>query len=357
MTSKKILIFSRAYQNMAGGVEKMSLDLARGLSARGHSVVILSLDDQLDQSFFEWPPHVQWIKIGIGDPSKRASFISRCQRLKSIRAAAKEIRPDVGIGFQVGSFALLRLATLGLGIKSIAAERNSPDLFNYIRNGKIKRFFAGLILFTSFRVAVQFESYRIKYPIWLRSKIVVTPNWVKESVFSERQNPHLPFSILFVGRLTFQKNVTVLLDAMKLLPLDFQLTIIGDGPELANLKAKATLLPNSITFEAPMRDLSSEYKNAFVLCMPSRWEGFPNVVAESLSQGLPVVGFELCSGIPELISDGVNGSIASGMDNPKSLAEALIRASETDFLSDKIKSTIHVYNFQNFIKHWEASFE
>jgi len=335
----------------------MSLDLARGLSARGHSVVILSLDDQLDHSFFEWPPSVQWIKIGIGDPSKRATFISRCKRLKSIRAATKEIRPDLGIGFQVGSFALLRLATLGLDIKSIAAERNSPDLFKYIRHGKVKRFFSNLILLTSFRVAVQFESYRMKYPIWLRSKIVVTPNWVKETAFSERQNPQRQFSILFIGRLTFQKNVNVLLDAMKLLPNYFQLNIIGDGPEMVDLKARANLLPNSITFELPMNDLSSAYKNAGVLCMPSRWEGFPNVVAESLSHGLPVVGFALCSGIPELIRDGVNGSIASGMDNPKSLAEALIRASETDFLPNVIKSTIQVYNFQDFIGHWEASFE
>jgi glycosyltransferase involved in cell wall biosynthesis len=357
LTSKKILIFSRAYQNMAGGVEKMSLDLARGLSEGGNSVVILSLDDQLDQSFFEWPPNVEWIKIGIGDPSKRASFISRCKRLKSIRSVAKEIRPDVGIGFQVGSFALLRLATLGLGIKSIAAERNSPDLFLYIRNGKIKRFFANLILFTSYRVAVQFESYKMKYPNWLRSKIVVTPNWVNETLNHERQDLPLRFSILFIGRLTFQKNVTVLLDAVKLLPPDIELTIIGDGPELADLKAKANLLPHSIKFESPLRDLGSAYNKASVLCMPSRWEGFPNVVAESLSHGLPVVGFKLCSGIPELISDGINGSIALGMDNPNTLAEALVRASETHFLSNTIKSTIKMYNFQDFIRHWEASFE
>ncbi len=355
MTPKKILIFSRAYQNMAGGVEKMSLDLARGLSERGHSVAVMSLDNHLDQPFFEWPHSIQWIKIGIGDPSKRASFVARCQRLKSIRAAAKENRPDVGIGFQVGSFALLRFATLGLGIKTIAAERNSPDLFGYIRNGKIKRFFSNIILLTSYRVAVQFENYRLKYPIWLRTKIVVTPNWVKEVVLSKSQDPKLRFSILFVGRLTFQKNVNVLLSAMSLLPDNFQLTIIGDGPELEDLKARAELLPHLIEFEPPMLDLSSAYQNASVLCMPSRWEGFPNVVAEALSYGLPVVGYRLCSGIPELIEEGFSGIIAEGMNNPSTLADALLKASRTDFPNLRISKAMKKYSFRNFINHWEES--
>lgn len=356
MIPKKIVIFSRAYQNMAGGVEKMSLDLAKGLSDRNHSVVILSLDEKTDLPFFDWPPLVEWIKIGIGDPSKRANFVFRLRRLKSIRATVRDIHPDVGIGFQIGSFALLRLATFGLCIRTIAAERNSPDLFSYIQNGRIKRFFSNLILLTSYRVSVQFENYKTKYPAWLRSKIVVTPNWVQESTLTESRNTPKVFSILFVGRLTFQKNITVLLDAMKLLPTTFQLTIIGDGPEMDILRAKANLLPHNIFFELPKRDLNSSYASASILCMPSRWEGFPNVVAESLSCGLPVIGFELCSGIAELIIDSVNGAIAKGMDDPISLAEALIRASKMELCESKIKSTVQSYNFEKFISSWEDSF-
>lgn len=357
MTPRKILIFSRAYQNMAGGVEKMSLDLARGLSEKGHSVVILSLDSTSDVAFFDWPPTVEWVKIGIGDPSKRAGTISRLKRIKSIRGAAKKIQPDVGIGFQIGSFALLRLATIGLGIKTIAAERNSPDLFYYIRNGKLKRFFSNLILFSSYRVAVQFKNYRTKYPFWLQKKIVITPNWVKDVTAKELTVKQNGFSILFVGRLTFQKNLSVLLEATKLLPHNFKLTVIGDGPELEDLRTKARNLNQTISFEPPRYDLSSSYAEANILCLPSRWEGFPNVVAEALSFGLPVVGFAKCSGISDLISDGINGTIAEGMDDPSTLAEAIIRAHETEFVPDKIKSTVQIYSFEKFIEHWESCFE
>lgn len=341
---------------MAGGVEKMSLDLARGLAEKGHSVVILSLDSAADVAFFDWPPTVEWIKIGIGDPSKRAGTMARLKRVKSIRNVARNYRPDIGIGFQIGSFALLRLATFGLGIKTIAAERNSPDLFNFIRKGKIKRFFSNFILFTSSKVAVQFENYRTKYPFWLRSKIIVTPNWVRQIVSINRIPKRDVFSILFVGRLTYQKNLSVLLEAFKLLPQNFQLTVIGDGPELQDLKFKAQQLSQSVFFELPRNDLNSAYANANLLCLPSRWEGFPNVVAEALSYGLPVVGFEKCSGIPDLISDGVNGIIAAGSDDPYTLANALVRGSETSFNVDVIKSTINKYSYSQFIEHWEASF-
>ena len=353
MNSKKIVIFSRAYQNMAGGVEKMSLDLAKGLSERGHIVVIISLDKESDNPFFEWPAAVSWIRIGIGNPDKRATILNRFRRLKAIRVIAKDIRPDFGIGFQVGSFALLRLATLGLGIKTVAAERNSPDLFGYIRRGKEKRFFSNLILFSATRVAVQFESYRRQYPLWLRHKIVVTPNWVAQIESSKTVMDAMPFQIMFIGRLTFQKNVAVLLDAMEHLPSHFQLTIIGEGPDLKILQNRATSLNQKVIFESPRRDLKSAYESSGVLCMPSRWEGFPNVVAESLAHGLPVVGFELCSGIPDLVRDGVTGIIAKGMDSHLELAEALKRASVTHFTESIIKESIEIYSFQNFINKWE----
>lgn len=357
MNSKKILIFSRAYQNMAGGVEKMSLDLARGLSERGHSVIILSLDKKSDTAFFEWPKSVDWIQIGIGDPALRATILTRFRRLQAIRVVCRDIRPDTGIGFQVGSFALLRLATFGLGVKTIAAERNSPDLFDYIRKGKVKRFFSNLILLSATNVAVQFESYRSKYPVWIRPKIVVTPNWVAQIDSPKTVLAQQPFNILFIGRLTFQKNVEVLLNAMDYLPDDFQLTIIGDGPDKKILQAKAASLHQRIVFRPPQRDLNSAYISSGVLCMPSRWEGFPNVVAESLSYGLPVVGFELCSGIPDLIIDGVTGAIAEGMDSPNALAEALLRASSTHFSESKIKESVRTFSFENFLNKWEDALD
>ncbi len=355
MQSKRVLIFSRAYQNMAGGVEKMSLDLAKGLADRGHCVTILSLDQDSDTAFFDWPENVSWRKVGIGDPEKRASFAIRIKRMLAIRKIIKELRPQVGLGFQVGSFALIRLASIGLGMQSVAAERNSPDLFEYISRGKLKRFFSNIILGTSTKITIQFESYKSKYPRWLRTKLVVTPNWVRLAPEVASSNRSTRFKILFVGRLTFQKNVEVLLNVMNDLPENFELTIIGAGPDLSRLRAIALESGRQIFFTEPQTDLTPCYRSNDVLCMPSRWEGFPNVVAEALAHGLPVVGFDGCSGIPDLIVHGQTGVIALGMDNSESLSQALLNAAELQFDPEEIRESMRQYSFENFINKWERA--
>lgn len=355
MQSKRILIFSRAYQNMAGGVEKMSLDLAKGLADRGHKVTIVSLDQDSDNAFFDWPENVSWKKVGIGDPEKRATFVVRVRRILAIRSIVKELRPNVGLGFQVGSFALMRLASFGLGMQSVAAERNSPDLFEYISRGKLKRFFSNIILGTSTRIAIQIESYKSKYPHWLKTKLVVTPNWVWLAPEVASRIRSINFNILFVGRLTFQKNVEVLLNAMNNLPDNFELTIIGAGPELSRLRAKALESGRHIVFKDPQTDLRADYLSADVLCMPSRWEGFPNVVAEALAHGLPVVGFDGCSGIPDLVVHNQTGVIAPGMNNPESLRQALLNAAELQFDPEEIRESMRQYSFENFIDKWERA--
>lgn len=355
MQSKRVLIFSRAYQNMAGGVEKMSLDLAKGLADRGHQVTIISLDQDSDTPFFDWPENVTWKRVGIGDPEKRATFVVRLRRILAIRSIVKKLRPDVGLGFQVGSFALMRLATIGLGMKSVAAERNSPDLFDFISQGKVKRIFSNFILGTSTKVAIQFEGYKKKYPRWLRNRMVVTPNWVQLPNEVRTIDVSKSFKILYVGRLTFQKNVEVLLNAMNHLPEIFELTIIGAGPDLNKLKALAYKGSHKIVFKEPRLDLSADYLSADILCMPSRWEGFPNVVAESLAHGLPVVGFYGCSGIPDLVVDGQTGVVAAGMDNSDSLKQALLHAAELQLDPKKIRESMRGYSFQNFIDNWEKA--
>jgi glycosyltransferase involved in cell wall biosynthesis len=350
-----LLFYSRAYANVAGGVEKMSLDLARGLVERGHTITILSLDQKMDKSFFQWPEKVSWIKLGIGDPNKKNNILIRLKRVRAIRNVVKADSFDAAVGFQIGSFALLKSALIGLRIRTIAAERNAPTLFKYISKGRLKRFFSNLILYTADCITVQFEDYKKLYPRFLQNKIKVTPNWVaNQANIKHKLNPKL-ISVLFVGRLTFQKNVSVLIKALKYLPSNFEISIVGDGPELDDLKQLASDYSQIVEFFPPSNDLSSLYRNAKMFCLPSRWEGFPNVIAEALSHGLLCVGFKECSGIPQLIIDNQNGFTAKEMGDPKSLAQALIAASLIKSSPSEIALTIARYTYDEYIKSWEIA--
>jgi glycosyltransferase involved in cell wall biosynthesis len=350
-----LLFYSRAYANVAGGVEKMSLDLARGLVQRGHTITILSLDQEFEKSFFEWPEKVSWIKLGIGNPNKKNNILIRLRRIRAIRNIAKSGNFDAAVGFQIGSFALLKSAIFGLKIRIIAAERNAPTLFSFISNGKFKRFFSNIILYSADCIAVQFEDYKKLYPRFLHNKIKVTPNWVASQINISRTLDPKVVKVLFVGRLTFQKNVSALIEALKYLPTNFQLSIVGDGPEIKWLKNLSTDYPQIVEFHPPSTDLSAMYRGANIFCLTSRWEGFPNVIAEALSYGLPCVGFRECSGIPQLIIDNKNGFTAKKMGDPKSLAEALIAASHIKSRPTHIALTVKDYTYEKYIKAWEIA--
>ncbi len=137
---------------------------------------------------------------------------------------------------------------------------------------------------------------------------------------------------IFVGRLTRQKGVHDLLDALGILRkqgLALDLTIVGDGPERAALKAQARALglPAQFTgFVAPEL-VADHLSDKRVLVLPSTDEGLGLVVAEALTQGVPVVATR-SGGIPDLLSDPAAGILVPP-GGPPALAQA-IRAVMTD---------------------------
>jgi GalNAc-alpha-(1->4)-GalNAc-alpha-(1->3)-diNAcBac-PP-undecaprenol alpha-1,4-N-acetyl-D-galactosaminyltransferase len=351
----KILFYSRSYKNLAGGIERKSLEIAKGLVDRGHQVDIVSLDSSDDLAFYDWPENVTWHKVNIGDPMRKASLKERVRRIMFLRNLLKRDF-EVAVGFQVGAFALLKLSALGLKVGIIAAERNAPTLFEYIGHGKMKRFFSNLILVFSDKIAILFPEFKKYYPSYLQNKFVITPNWVdvtrSDTAPTQRRNDS---QILYVGRFSYQKNIDCLLDAAKLLHPEIELVLVGSGDGYTDVEAKASSLNLNCKFVAPTRDLSSYYESATLLCLPSRWEGFPNVAAEALAAGLPVVGFAECAGLPELIFQGKSGELAFGNEDSKSLSTALNIALKRNYSEEFIKDSVAGYSYINFISAWETA--
>ncbi|MFT4933466.1 MAG: glycosyltransferase involved in cell wall biosynthesis [Pseudoalteromonas distincta] len=110
---------------------------------------------------------------------------------------------------------------------------------------------------------------------------------------------------LFVGRLSPEKGVDVLLDAWRRLP-DLHLTIVGDGPDAAALRERA---PGNVTFTGPLSpdDVQMHMLRAVALVMPSVWyEGFPMTIVEAYASGLPVIASRLGS-LAEIVRHGETG--------------------------------------------------
>ena len=155
-------------------------------------------------------------------------------------------------------------------------------------------------------------------------KIDVIPNGVDTNIFKPAfgiAKSHKKFKILFVGRLTTQKRVDILIRALNIFidkNLNFRdkivCEIVGDGPtdqELRDL-VKEFDLEDIIDFSGWMdrKDLSAKYQSADVLVLSSDDEGMPNVILEAMASGLPVIATRI-AGNEELIKNNQNGYLIS----------------------------------------------
>jgi glycosyltransferase involved in cell wall biosynthesis len=113
----------------------------------------------------------------------------------------------------------------------------------------------------------------------------VIPNGIDLSRFHPKHTqPEQARALLAIGRLVPQKGFDLLLSACA--SLDVHLKIVGDGPDLEQLKRTA---PANAEFMGTRDDIPTQLSSADLLVIPSRWEGFGLVAAEAMAAGVPVV--------------------------------------------------------------------
>ena len=325
----KLLVVCRAYNNMAGGIERMAAALMNDMCMRGHDISLLTWDLADAQSFYDFNSKIQWYSLDLGAHQKKAGWGLRFKRMLKMRRILANAKPDIILAFQHGTFLATRVYTMGLGIPVIAAEREGPGRFDHLKAGKWR-----WLIYQSFRLAsritIQCESYRNNYPAYLHKSIVTIPNPVfpSQSFANPAGERGKRKKILSVGRLEYQKNQAALVDAFAQIQREFpdwDLFLVGEGEDRKALKKKIESLglQNRISMPGAVKDMDAVYCSSHLFCLSARWEGFPNVIAESLSHGLPAVGFEKCCGVGELIASGVNGLLAAGNGDAGALARTL----------------------------------
>jgi glycosyltransferase involved in cell wall biosynthesis len=131
-------------------------------------------------------------------------------------------------------------------------------------------------------------------------RIVIKPNFVEDTGpprWHERRGGGL-----FVGRLSVDKGVDVLLDALK--AVAFRVEVIGAG-DLQD-KVQAQLGEAALGF-LPVSEILNRMRQASYLVVPSLWyENFPRILVEAFSCGLPVVASRL-GALAELVEEGRTG--------------------------------------------------
>ena len=158
-------------------------------------------------------------------------------------------------------------------------------------------------------------------------RLAVVPNYVDTSLF--RPTPETVCEkgrVVFVGRLSPEKNLLSLLEALS--GIDVRLTVIGDGPLRGALEAQARACGLDVEFlgRVPNDDLPVVLQRAEVFILPSHYEGNPKALIEAMACGVPVIGTRV-PGIRDIVTDGETG-VLCGTTAPE------IRSALVDLLDD-----------------------
>lgn len=178
---------------------------------------------------------------------------------------------------------------------------------------------------------------------WLRQtirvperKIAMVPNGVDTLHYAPapvtRDNPARTILIGTVGRIDRIKNHAGLLDAFDLLlarfpapAFDLRLAIVGDGPLLADLRARVAAQDwcGRVWLPGAQADIAGIMRGYSMFVLPSLSEATPVTILEAMATGLPVVASRV-GGIPQLVLDEQSGLLVAPCD-PAALAAALAR--------------------------------
>lgn len=118
--------------------------------------------------------------------------------------------------------------------------------------------------------------------------------------------------LLYVGRISWEKNLRVLVESFKKMNHDeYHLVIVGDGPAKQTIQSQLEST-GGVTFTGYLKGehLAEAYASADIFAFPSVSETFGQVVLEAQASGLPVVGMQ-AEGVKEIVADGVSGILVN----------------------------------------------
>ncbi|MEO8516771.1 MAG: glycosyltransferase [Flavobacterium sp.] len=170
--------------------------------------------------------------------------------------------------------------------------------------------------------------------------------------------------VIAVARHSYEKGVDRLLSIwQKIISVkpEWTLDIYGEGIYLEQNKKLASdlnILSNT-NFYKPVKNINDKYLESSVCLMTSRQEGFPMVLLEAMSVGLPIVAYDCPIGPRSIITNEENGFLIEDGNEKAFVAKTIQLLEDYEVrkrIGNEAKMAIQKYNIDAIMKQWNALF-
>lgn len=369
----------------SGGTERvLSIKANYLVDVAGFEVIIITTDQKKRKCFFDFDKRIKHYDLGINfcdDTSLSLLKFYQVRRKKNeiyrkrLEELIRKESPDVCISLFGKEFDFL--PSLNISCKIIAElhfnKKFREKSYLSLHKGVLWRFIAKIRTRQLVKTSRKYDKV-----IVLTKEDLCQWNKTNNNVI-QIYNP-LPYqtqqtseltnkSFISVGRLSSQKNYESLISAWSIVHNmypDWQMNIWGDGElkDFLRNKIRTYNVEDSFILRGKTDRIDKEYLKNSAFVMSSRYEGFPMVLLEAASFGLPLISYDCYTGPKDIIDDGVNGFLVP-FNNEEALSDAMckiIKSSELrkemgmnakvkslDFSQDKILPQWPVF-FYNLLK-------
>ncbi|MDP2562087.1 glycosyltransferase [Psychrobium sp. 1_MG-2023] len=162
--------------------------------------------------------------------------------------------------------------------------------------------------------------------------------------------------LVFVGRLSKEKNLGFLIETIATIPSSYSLCldIIGTGSEEAFLKDKVKQLQieNTVRFLGFQSNPYQYLKDADALVLTSKVEGFPSVLIEAMALGIPLISTDCHTGPSEIIIDDSLGELVV-VNDKEALSKAIVKVLfERSYSSNAIRHSANRFLIDKSIEDY-----
>lgn len=305
----------------AGGAQRQLVGLAVLLKEQGYDVKVCT--------YYSFDFYRQYLEDNGVSNEIIPSAANRRKRIFAVRKYFKREKPDWVIAYQETPSLVSCIAKiLGCDFKLLVSERNTTQTLCFSNRLRFQLYhFVEAIVPNSYSQ----ERFLINRYSWMKDKIHVVTNFVdlEKFHFVNHKKRKIP-EIIIPASLMPSKNALGFIKACAILKekgVKFHVKWFGISLNCLEYHSKCIELINKYSLQNDVcllektKEIDKKYQEADFLCLPSFFEGTPNVICEALSTGLPIMCSNVCDN-SFYVQEDVNG-VLFNPKNPQDIAEKI----------------------------------